>query len=399
MRKQLHLPILSLLFLAIFVAGIFVGVGAWENASVRDSLRIAQGGSAANFQQLREAWDLLQQKYIVQPIDPAAATRGAIRGLVESLGDPYTVFFDPQEAQEFREEIDGTFEGIGAEIGIKDDALVIIAPLPQSPAERAGLLPGDQILLIDEAPTTEMNLDEAVRKIRGEKGSAVVLTIRRTSEQVAREVAITRDAITVQSVRLTTREDGLASVQVAYFGPKTVAEFREIANALVVQKKKGMLLDLRSNPGGFLDAAVDVASFFVQKDGVVVVEKFRDDSTKEYRSDRVPLLQDMSLVILVDQGSASAAEIVAGALQDYQIGTVVGTGTFGKGSVQEVETLDDGSSIKVTVARWFTPKGRTIDATGIQPDITVERSEEDIAANRDPQLDRAAQELLQRIGQ
>lgn len=352
--------------------------------------------AAADFRLLNDVWKVLEEQYLTRPIDRTQAVYGAINGLIASLKDPYTVFLSPEESGEFQNEIRGTFEGIGAEIGIKNDQLVIIAPLPSSPAQRAGLLAGDAILTIDDVESQTLTLDEAVNRIRGSKGTTVKLLTRRADDE-PKEISIVRESITVKSVQTQFRDDGIAVIELSYFGPTTTADFRSAANEVVLKNARGIVLDLRSNPGGYLDAAVDVTGHFVETGTTAVIEEDADGTRTPLTTESGGALRGVPTVVLVDQGSASGAEIVAGALQDLKVATLVGVTTFGKGTVQQIEEFADGSSVKYTVARWLTPNGRSINKGGITPDVEVKRTEEDFTAGRDPQLDRALEELKQTI--
>lgn len=340
------------------------------------------------FSLLAEAWDTLKAQSVHQPVDSKKAEYGAIRGMTESLDDPYTLFLTPDEAESFQEEIEGTFEGIGAEIGLRDEQLVVIAPIASSPAERAGLKAGDAILGIDAISTEGVSLSDAVDRIRGESGTVVTLTIRRRGEE-AKDLSITRDRITIESVSLSYPTDRVALIRLSYFGPETAADMQKAVVAVRVQGAEDLILDLRNNPGGFLDAAIDVASLFLPKGTTIVIEQNAKGEETPTGSDRDPVLPDIPLAVLVDRGSASGSEIVAGALQDAKRATVIGEKTFGKGTVQELLSLSDGSDLKITVARWLTPAKRSIDKEGIQPDVSVEAVEGD----PDEQLDKAI-ELL-----
>lgn len=391
-------PIKLLGVLVLLFAGFVVGFYYGANGGAAPLLQqTTTSSTSADFGLLERVWGILEDRYLGKPLDRSAAVYGAIRGMLASLDDPYTVFLSPDEAQEFEQEIQGTFEGIGAEIGIKRGSLVIIAPLADSPAERAGLKAGDRILAIDDRESSSLSLDEAVRQIRGKKGSTVALVVQRENEE-PREVSIVRESITVKSVRTRFLGNNLALIELTYFGPSTSADFRSAAQEVLVQGSRGVILDLRSNPGGYLDAAVGVASLFVPNGSTIVIEEAADGSRTELKASNGETLKDVPLVILVDQGSASGSEIVAGALQDYGVASLVGAKTFGKGSVQQIEELPDGSNLKVTVARWLTPKGRSIHDQGIDPDIAVELTEEDYAAGRDPQFDRAIATLLETLG-
>ncbi len=390
-------------FLLVLAFGFFFGYlmgidqGSGSTLSLKDILSRSASSGSLTLDRIDEVWKVLKKDYINQPISESDAVYGAIRGMVESLHDPYTVFFNPNESKSFEDEIQGTFEGIGAEIGIKKKQLVIVAPLPDSPAERAGLLAGDQIITIDEVATNSLSLDEAVQKIRGKEGSTVTLGVRKRDATEVKDIAVKRATIQVQSVRLS-MIGTIAHLKVTYFGPQTKQEFDAAVNQLLLNGAKGVMLDLRNDPGGYLDAAVDVASQFLPEESVVVIERFSDGSETTYKAKNGARLAGLPTVILVDQGSASASEIVAGALQDYAIGPVVGVQTFGKGSVQQLEKFEDGSSLKVTVAKWLTPKGRTINDAGIKPDEEVTQTEEDYNNDHDPQLDSAKALLEKKIG-
>ncbi|MBI4280673.1 PDZ domain-containing protein [Candidatus Uhrbacteria bacterium] len=337
-------------------------------------------------------WNLLKDQYIHRPVSDTQLFYGSLEGMVAALGDPYTVFLDPQTTEKFTEELAGSFDGIGAEIGIKDERLIIIAPLPDTPAERAGLLVGDQIVSIDGTGTDGMSVEEAVTRIRGPRDTKVALHIFRDGFEESREFKITRAQITVKSVRWELRDDGLAIIQIFQFGDQTVEDFRSAVMEILVKNPTGIILDLRGNPGGFLDAAVEVAGEWIPESEVVVVEQ--NQNRKEFRSPGPARLRDRQTVVLVNQGSASAAEILAGALQDYKRATVVGMPTFGKGSVQDFQMFPDGSSVKFTVAEWLTPLGRSINQQGITPDELVDRTRENVLAKLDPQLDRAVELLM-----
>lgn len=348
---------------------------------------------------IERVWKALQKSYINQPVDQQKAVYGAIQGMVESLDDPYTVFFTPDESKSFREEIGGVFEGIGAEIGMKNDQLMVIAPLPGSPAEKAGLKAGDKIVQIDDASTQGVNLDEAVKKIRGAKGTNVTLVLSRDGETDPIKLTITRESITVQSVQLAMSDDSIGTIKLSYFGPETEKEFSSAIDTFLRKGGKGIILDMRNNPGGFLDTAVAIVSKFVEKNTVVVKEHYSDKDETVHKATGGNALQGFPTIVLVDQGSASASEIVAGALQDYRIATIVGVQTFGKGSVQQLEEFADGSSLKVTIAKWLTPKDRSISDHGITPDVKVELTKNDYDNNKDPQLERAMQLIREKINQ
>ena len=343
-----------------------------------------------NFKLFWKAWDIIKNKYIDRDqLTDATLFYGALKGSVESLGDPYSVFLNPDSSKEFTEELQGKFEGIGAEIGMRDNKVTVISPLPESPAEKAGLKSLDKILAIDNIDTDGMSLDEAVKLIRGDKGTEVVLTISRNNAEDLKNITIVRDTIKVKSVKYEDK-NGIAYIKISSFNADTNSLFLEAVNEVLKSSPKGLILDLRSNPGGYLDTAVEISSFWVDKGEIVVKEEFNDPKLNhDYLSLGNGQLKDLKTVVLVNVGSASASEIVSGALQDYGLATIVGTVTFGKGSVQELEKLSDGSSLKITVARWLTPFGRLIEQNGIVPDIEIDLTEEDFNNDKDPQLDQA----------
>lgn len=340
-----------------------------------------------------QVWDLVKHKYVHQPVQDTKLFYGALAGIVNALGDPYSVFLDPEMAKKFQQELEGAFEGIGAELGIKDNQLTIIAPLPNTPAERAGLKAGDKILAIDGRDTTDMALDLAVSLIRGPKGTEVVLTIWREGWEKPEEIKIIRDRIELISVKWEMK-DQIAYLEINHFNEDTSERVNQAINELLVKNPKGIILDLRNNPGGFLDTAVNVAGEWIENE-VVVIEQKQNGEKNIQKSSGLARLQNLKTVVLINEGSASASEIVAGALQDYGKATLVGKKTFGKGSVQNLEPLPDGSAVKITVSEWLTPKGRQIDKKGIVPDIEIDLTEEDYKAGRDPQLDKAMELLMQ----
>ncbi|MDO8592179.1 MAG: S41 family peptidase [bacterium] len=338
-------------------------------------------------------WDLLKEKYVDKnQLGDKQMFYGALRGLAEASGDPYTVFMEPKLAKEFASDLAGTFEGIGAEIGKKNDIITIIAPLADMPAEKAGLKAGDKIYAIDGKTTAGLAVDEAVSKIRGVGGTQVTLTIVRDGFDQAKDFTITRGVIVVKSVRTLMRDDKIFVITITNFNDDTSGLFKAAARKAVELNPGGIILDLRNDPGGYLETAIDVASEWIDK-GVVVTEKFTQDKKNEYLTRGTARLKNFPTVVLVNQGSASASEIVAGALKDYGKATLVGEKTFGKGSVQTLEELQDGSSLKITVAKWYTPKDVNINAQGIMPDVEVKFTVDDYNKNKDPQMDKAVEIL------
>jgi carboxyl-terminal processing protease len=300
---------------------------------------------------------------------------------------------DPKIADEFEEDLTGTFEGIGAEIGIKNDILTVIAPLDGMPAQKAGLLAGDKIYAIDGEITADLTVDEAVSKIRGPKGTDVVLTISHNGFDMVEDITITRGVIKVSSVQTNRLDNGLFLIKISNFSDDTYSAFNTAVAEILRIDPKGIIIDLRNNPGGYLDTAIELASEWVEE-GVIVRERFSEEEVNDYLARGRARLKDYPTTVLVNGGSASASEILAGALRDYGQATIVGEKTFGKGSVQTLEEFADGSSLKITVAEWLTPSGDCINEIGIEPNIEVDLTIEDYNNDRDPQLDKAIEIML-----
>jgi len=299
----------------------------------------------------------------------------------------------PEENKKFSEDMKGEFGGIGAEIGMRKDILTIIAPLEGSPAKAAGLLPQDKVLKVDGKSTDGMSIDEAINLIRGPKGEAVVLNIFRDGWKDAKDFKIIRDTIVIPVIKWQMKDNKVAYIQLYHFSENSASEFKKVAQEAISAGAKSVVLDMRGNPGGYLESAVDIISWFVSDNQVVAIEDFGNGKKTEYKSVGYQKLMSYPAVLLVDAGSASASEIVAGALRDLRNIKLVGTKTFGKGSVQQVEQMRNGSSLKITVAKWLTPSGKSIMDEGLEPDEKVELTEDDINNNRDPQLDKALEML------
>lgn len=337
-----------------------------------------------------ETWDLIQTRYVDKDkLDTQELVYGALDGLVKSVGDPYTVFLRPKESQSFAQEIQGTFGGIGIEIGLRDNVLTVIAPINGTPAEKSGILAGDKILKIGDKSTEGIKINEAVELIRGPKGTPVRLTINRESFSTSKEITIFRDTIRIPTVSWKLIDNNTAYVQLFVFNRNVDADFKKIAREIVSSKADRIILDLRNNPGGLLDSSVNIASYFLEPNQLVTEERFSDGKVDEFRTPANGQLKNYPITIIINKGSASASEILAGAIKDNRGVTIVGEKSFGKGSVQEVDELPGRAAVKITIAKWFTPKGVSIDDSGIEPDIEVERTEEDINTDRDPQLDKA----------
>lgn len=336
-------------------------------------------------------WNTLKSKSIhYDEKTDAERMYGAIQGLTASLGDPYTEFMPPNETKQFNDSIKGSFGGIGAEIGKLDDILTVISPLKGSPAEKSGLKSGDKIFKIDGVIASDMSIDQAIAKIRGKAGTIVKLEIYRKGEPASRIIEITRDTVVIPTIE-TENVNGVFVIHISTFGEKVMYDF---ANAIEAYKKSGsqyMIIDVRGNPGGYLEAAVDISSYFVPKGKTIVSEDFVKDNKKDIHTSYGynDLNPKPKVVVLIDGGSASASEILAGALRDNKIAKLIGTKTFGKGSVQELLPMQGGTSLKITIARWLTPNGETIDKQGIKPDIEIKRIYDEKDPKKDNQLEKA----------
>ena len=343
-----------------------------------------------------EAWNLVHQNYVEQPVDDVKLMRGAINGMMETLEVGRNYFYDPAQLEEQNTALNGKdYEGIGAYVDTTAEYLTVISPIKGSPADKAGLRSGDQIIAIDGVDMTGIAPEEARQKVLGPGGTDVILTIFRKGTNAPFDVTITRAKIITPLVEYELREDGIAYIRLVTFGDTADVELKNAINELLAQNPKGLILDLRNNGGGYLEQGISVASEFLPKDKVVVYEKFGDGELISYKSIGGGAATEIPMVVLVNEGSASASEIVAGALQDYGRAKLIGTQSYGKGSVQSFIMLqNDEGAIGVTIALWLTPNERSIDKLGLAPDILVEFTEKDFAAERDPQLEAAAQTLL-----
>ncbi|PIR97413.1 MAG: S41 family peptidase [Candidatus Doudnabacteria bacterium CG10_big_fil_rev_8_21_14_0_10_41_10] len=402
-KKYLLISGLIVVVVGSFLGGYFFSRAGYaiETAPLRFThLNRDQAPQDVNWQILWDTLQAIDKKFVDGPVDQQELLYGAVSGAVASLGDPYSVFMTPQKSQQFQEDLRGEFSGIGAEIGIRQERLMIVSPLDGSPAEKAGLRPLDVILAVDGESAINFSLDEAVGKIRGEKGSTVVLTVLSDGAEEAKDVAIVRDTIVVKSVELDISEkDGnkIAVIKLRRFGEDTKKDLDKAVTDLLKENVKGIILDVRNNPGGFITSAIDVASNWVKDGEVVVSEQFGDGRKDGHRASGVPRLSGIPTVVLINEGSASASEIVAGALRDHELATLIGKKSFGKGSVQELIDLPEGADLKITIAKWLTPDGFNINVEGIEPDIEVDLTSENIDNFEDPQLDRAVEEVLKKM--
>lgn len=346
----------------------------------------------ADFAPFWDAWDKVTSGYLERSkIDPQKLIYGAIAGMVNSLGDPYTVFLDPEQNREFELSLSGTYEGVGIEIDIRDKTLVVVAPIDGTPAQKAGVQAGDKILQIDGEDTSGMSIQDAVAKIRGERDTKIVLGLGRNGKKL--DVTITRAKIVIKSVEFADLGDGVAKIKITRFGDNTFSEWSKAVNKFVATGYKKLIIDVRNNPGGRLDHSISIAGDFVNKGTTVVIEEEASGKQMPFKTENEPRLKGVKTVILINKGSASASEIVAGALRDLLGAKLVGETTFGKGSIQKVEDLASGAGLHITFAKWLTPKGTWVNKEGLKPDVKVKRTPEDVKADRDPPLDRAKQLL------
>lgn len=336
-----------------------------------------------------EVWNTLEANFIyTDKLTTKEQINGAAKGLTDSLDDPYTVFMTPEETKEFEDSIHGEFEGIGAEVAIKKKLLTIVAPLKGSPAELAGLLPGDQILAVNEESTADMSIIQAITKIRGPRGEKVVLTIYRKEKEEPFDVTIVRDKIITTNLDWEMK-DNIAFITIHQFGTGTAAEFQAAVSDITLEKPEGIILDLRNNGGGIFDDCLKVLDTLFDEEVVVMIRERNSATTKEFVSTKGGAFADLPLVVLINEGSASASEIVAGAVKDHARGLLLGEKTFGKGSVQNTIPFSNGSSLKVTIAEWLTPNKHSLNEKGVHPHEVIERTLDDFDNDRDPVLDRA----------
>jgi len=349
---------------------------------------------------LDEIWRYLGENYYdPSKLDKATLEHGAVKGFVKAIDDPYTVYMTPDESKNFTVNLDGELEGIGAELEMKDSRIIVVTPLKKSPAEKAGLKPKDIISEIDGTSTENVTLEDAVKKIRGKKGTTIVLTVEREGESEPLEISIKRDSIVLESVVVEKLEEGkIFHLNIYQFNTNTEHEFNEAIQEILLEKPEGLIIDVRGNGGGYLDTAVHMLTeFFKKGTTVAIIKKRAPEDNEVLKTTATGRITDIPLVVLIDKGSASASEILAGALQDHKRALIVGSTSFGKGSVQELIKIADGSLLRYTIARWFTPNDRSIDEVGITPDIEVEVTEEDIKAQHDVQLEAAVTELKKRF--
>ncbi len=380
-------------FLAV---GFFIGARGIDISFVSASR--GEGPQSADMSSFYRAWEILDSNFA--PATTTVITKeekvwGAISGLAASYGDPYTVFLPPQQKEMFESEVAGNFGGVGMEIDVRNGVLTVVAPLKETPAFRAGIKSGDIILEIDGERSDNLRVEDAVSRIRGPEGTDVMLKLAREGE-VPFEVTVTREQINLPTVDTELRADGVFVIKLYAFNANAPEKFRNALREFASTNADKMIVDVRGNPGGYLEVAVDLASWYLPVGKPIVIQDFLDKKSQDvFRSRGYDIFNNsLKLAILVDEGSASAAEIFAGALHDHGKATLIGRKTFGKGSVQQIFDVTEDSSLKITIAQWLTPNGISISHEGIAPEIDVEIKREDVEAGRDPQLERAVEFLL-----
>ncbi|HAS84639.1 MAG TPA: hypothetical protein DCS23_00990 [Candidatus Yonathbacteria bacterium] len=403
---KLKIPVSKPFIIAISVIAL---VGAYslgiqsglEKSAVTNASKntIATSSDILDLAPFWKTIETLNERFVATTASSSAPTNkekvyGAIEGLTASYGDPYTIFFPPKETTAFEEEVRGSFEGVGMEIAIKDKVLTVVAPLKNTPAERAGIQPGDQILKIDKLYTGGMTVEEAIKHIRGPRGTTVTLAIKRNGG--IEDIKVTRDVINIPTIDTKLRDDGVFVISLYNFSANSASLFRDALREFIQSDSDKLVLDLRNNPGGYLESAVDMASFFLPLGKTVVIED--SGASVKQKAERSAgydvFTENLKMVIIINEGSASASEILAGALHEHGIAKLVGEKSFGKGSVQELIEITSETSLKVTIARWLTPKGKSISENGLEPDVKIELTEKDIEKKLDPQMDKAVAMLL-----
>ncbi|MEA3346186.1 MAG: S41 family peptidase [Chloroflexota bacterium] len=410
MSRKWYVSCLQVFFIGL-VALLLVGSGFAAGYVIRSLLpHLTQaevpatpaGGSTGEFAQRNEAFDLfweawgfIKQDFYGELPDEKEMTYGAIRGVIHTLNDPHTMLVDPQTAAIAREDMKGEFEGIGATVRMDEEGyLVIVQPFEDQPAAKAGLLPGDIILKADGTSIQGMDIYQAISHIRGPAGTEVQLLVQRLGEEEPFLVSVVRGKIEIPTVRAKILAEDVAYLRLNDFHGKAIAQVRRALRSLLDQEPSGLILDLRNNPGGLLDTAVDISGLFLRQDQVILIELRKGGERKTYRAEGRPLVTDIPLVVLINGGSASASEIVAGAIKDNDRGVLLGEPTFGKGSVQLPHQLSDGSELHITIAQWLTPSGHALrDGNSLLPDIPVSMTSRDFQAGRDPQLNQAIEYL------
>lgn len=389
-RKLVTVFLFAGLVTAVFYLGYDLGQTVPKTIEIKNVVNTTPGvDTQADLTPLWETWDLIDAKYLHgEEVTDQDKVYGAASGLIRSLGDPNSQFFKPSDGQKFEEDIQGNFGGIGAEIGLNEEGmLIVVSPLKKSPAEKAGLKPEDIILEVNSTSTLGLSVEDAVKIIRGPINSKVTLTIARNGWQEPKEITITRQNIVIPTLDYEIKEDSIAYISIYGFNANLNQLFHKAVIDILGKGSRGLVIDLRNNPGGYLQVAIDMAGWFLPRGTLVVSESTREGINKKFYASGNEALAEMPIVILVNKGSASASEILAGAIRAHKPIKLIGTTTFGKGTVQELTTLSDGSSVKITIANWILPDGTIIDGEGLKPDIVIENPKDE--TDSDPQLEKA----------
>ncbi len=382
------------IILFLLIIAVLIGFGFGYYFGEIEGKRMVSPSNELDFSLFWEVYHTLQEKYVhPEDFDSQKIIYGAISGMVESLEDPYTVFFDPEEAKIFEEDVKGVFEGVGMEIGLRSGQLTVIAPLEETPAQKAGLRAGDKIMKIDDTLTVDISIDEAVKLIRGPKGTEVSLTIYREDWKETKEIKIIRGVIEIPSLDWELLDDDIAYIKLYQFSEKASFDFKTASEEILNSSAEKIILDLRNNPGGYLGVAQNIAGWFLEKGQIVAIEDFGENKEQEfYKARGTEKFLSYPVVVLINQGSASGSEILAGALRDNRGVKLIGERSFGKGTVQVLEELREGS-LKITIANWLTPNGEVLNNKGLEPDIEIEMTKEDYEKEKDPQLEKAIEIL------
>ena len=399
-KKYLKISVIVIVGAAlVFGGGFLIGKKSGGDSSTSDRIffnRELGKPEPIDFNLFWQALKTLEEKYVDSAkINYQEILYGAIEGMTNSLGDDYTVFMKPEKTESFMQSVNGTdsFEGVGMELGLKNKTLTVISPLEGTPAYKAGIKAGDKILKINDDFTEGMQVEEAVSLIRGKKGTDVKLTIIRNGFNEPKVYTLTRDTIQIPVIKWGMKDNNIAYIGIYQFSANLPSKFKDVVSEILANNAQKIIIDLRNNPGGYLGVAVELTSWFTPPNAVVLKEELKNGDTGEYKSKGYNAIQNFPVVVLINRGSASASEIMAGALRDVKGIKLVGETTFGKGSVQAIETFRDGSSLKITVAKWLTPSGISIADEGLAPDFEIELTDEDYENDRDPQLNKAI-ELL-----
>lgn len=405
--------VLVLVFLS-FAGGMLTGYAMPRNFSFADILQkatppalTAEPGSTPSatqaapvsrdelFKPFWEAWDLMHENYVDQPLDDTQLMRGAINGMMGSLGDPNTGYMDPEQYEQANAPLEGEYDGIGAWVDATGDYLTVISPMKDSPAEKAGLKSGDKIIKLNGVDQTGIDPSVTLKSVLGKAGTDVILTIVRDGETEPFDVTITRAKIVVPLVESKMLDNNIAYLNIMQFGDSTAKDVKKQLTDLLKNNPRGLILDLRNDPGGYLTAAISVISQFVDGGTTIMYEQYGNGDKVPYTAKSGGVATKIPMVVLINEGSASAAEITAGAIQDLNRGTLVGVTSYGKGTVQSwIPLKNNAGAVKITIARWLTPNGRTIHHKGLTPDVEIKMTEEDVKNEKDPQLDKAIEILM-----